>query len=167
MQHLIKFGSYRIAAGAGWIVLAAGLWWLVSSSVWGARQDQGRPQRAADSSRRQNEDDDELKSRIGRALSEALDDEDEGDDDQRDLIRQILKETDQQLVEILDRDPREAIRAANQPLQLPDCLTEPCGPLRAKPPATGQSENPPSSESEPPAEDDGEAAEAPAADAAL
>ncbi len=143
MQHLMKLGSHGIAAGAGWVLLAVGLWWLVSASVWGSHKAQdaaGNVERKAPADK-QKKDDDELKSRLGRSLSEALDDEGEGDDDQRDLIRKILQETDEQLVEILDGDLRETIRAANRPLQLPACLTEPCGPPTTKkvpPPATEQ-----------------------------
>lgn len=131
MRHLMTFGSHRIAAGAGWFLLAAGLWWLVAANVWSFHKAQNDANTTAPGPQRSDDkrnDDNELKSRLGRALSEALDDEDEGDDDQRDLIRKILKETDEQLVEILDSDPRESIRAANRPLQLPACQTEPCGP---------------------------------------
>lgn len=135
MHHLTKLGSYRIAAGAGWIALAAGLWWLVSANVWSAHKKQDGGAQAAPAEKQKRKDDDELKSRLGRTLSQALDDEEEGDDDQRDLIRKILKETDDRLVDILDKDAREAIRAINCPLQLPECVTEPCGPRRIGPPA--------------------------------
>lgn len=84
-----------------------------------------RPSQATPS---RSKDRPEVKTRFLRALLEALDDVEDGDREDRDFVRESIERADEELNQILGGHATERILAANRPLTLPDCITEPCRP---------------------------------------
>lgn len=85
----------------------------------------------------QDADNQDLKSRFLRALVAALNDtadnEDQGSGINRDQVREMIHQADQQLSQVLEQHPREAILRAN--CRLPEVVIEPVWP-RSSPEAS-------------------------------
>ena len=76
-----------------------------------------------------SEDDDEIRSPIGKIVVELLDETDGGSDEERDLVMETLRKNDKILVEASGRNAKERIERANNTHRGPR-ITQPPGSRR-------------------------------------